>query len=113
MLRVVSAAFEHQMKDIQELALFAGSSLPDRKDDAAFRREMAFLDSETEVAVFAAELGVARTMVRGWQTGRYAPHPSLRPRYLRWLRQRAAQRVEQAKQQVPVPAYVTGKAARS
>ena len=77
------------MKNREERVAFASSTLPDPTDDKAFLREMAFVDSEAEVIAFAKEFGIARTTVRGWKSGRYTPHPSLRLSYCTWLRQRA------------------------
>jgi DNA-binding XRE family transcriptional regulator len=84
------------MKNREDRVAFASSSLPDPTDDEAFRREMAFVDSEAEVIAFAKEFGIARTTVRGWKSGRYAPHPSLRLSYCTWLRQRAGELAAQA-----------------
>ena len=94
-------------KNPEVLAAFARSDLPDPLDEEAFRIEMALVDSEADVAAFAAAFGVARTTVRGWRDGRYAPHPSLRSSYCTWLRGRAA---ELAKQQRPRESYAAAAA---
>jgi hypothetical protein len=77
------------MKDLEQLVVFARSDLPDRMDDDAFRADMQFLETEDDIADFAQEFGVASTTIEGWKEGRYVPQPALRPRYCRWLRQRA------------------------
>ena len=74
---------------------------------------MAFVDSEAEVAAFAAEFGVARTTVRGWRAGRYAPHPSLRLSYCTWLRRRAGELAKQLQPQGAYAAVATGKSSNS
>lgn len=74
------------MKAVQELARFAQSPLPDRTDDAAFCGEMALLETEQDVAAFAKEFGLARSMVEGWKKGRFVPQPELRRDYCEWLR---------------------------
>lgn len=83
------------MKGIDELAEFAGSVVPDHIDDAAFRLELTFLESDDDIAAFAGEFGVARGVVRGWKEGRFVPQPELRHAYAGWLRQHAMARLTQ------------------
>ena len=82
------------MKDLQQLTAFADSGPPARNDDRAFRADMSFVDSETEMIAFIERFGVARSTVVDWRSGRFAPHPSSRGRYCAWLRKRARQRIQ-------------------
>ena len=101
-------------KSPKELIAFAASDLPDPLDDEAFHAEMAFVDSEADVAAFAAAFGVARTTVRGWCAGRYAPSPSLRSSYCTWLRGRAAELANQRQpREIYAAAVAVGKSSKS
>jgi hypothetical protein len=81
------------MKGVQELARFAQSPLPDRMDDAAFCGEMELLETEQDVAAFAKDFGLARSMVEGWKKGRFVPQPELRRDYCEWLRRHAREQL--------------------
>ena len=77
------------------LAIAAASRVPagagSGDDEARFRADMRLIDSEEALTAFVERFGVARSTVRGWQSGRFAPHPALRSRCRAWLQARAHQ----------------------
>jgi len=81
------------MKDLSALQKFASSPLPNRfDDDDAFRAEMQFVETDDDVIAFARRFDLARSTVRAWRSGEFAPHPALRLCYGEWLRERAAEK---------------------
>lgn len=100
------------MKSLSELRDFARSGLPGRDDDAAFRHDLSFIDSLTELLAFVERFQLARTTVADWQAGRCVPHSSARGRYSVWLRERARERVAQAAPIAPAAPVAAARQAR-
>jgi hypothetical protein len=89
------------MHTLQEQQKYVVSALPSAEDDAAFCREMSYLDLGRDAAALAAHVGVGRALIEGGKAGRYVPHPALRAAVFTWLRERVRERLDQAPMKAP------------